>query len=101
VDRAKTWDDIPLCLSVADLQRCFSLSKHQSYTVANLIGIRLGKRLIIPKERFRSWLETGSYEANPTTLWKPVEKHWGGHSLPAPAAQLRERWEVTNSARTR
>ena len=100
MDKATDWDEIPLILSAADLRRHFPLSKQCSYAVANLLGIRLGKRLIVPKERLRVWLETGGADGRSAPL-KPVEKPWGGHSIPSPANQLLERWEVKNDARTR
>lgn len=100
MDKATDWDEIPLILSAVDLQRHFGFSKQCSYSVANRIGIRLGKRLIVPKERLRIWLETGGADASSAPL-KRVEKPWGGHSSPSPANQLLERWEVKNDARTR
>lgn len=100
MDRATKWDEIPLTLSAGDLQQHFHLSKQCPYVIANRLGIRIGKRLIVPKERFRVWLEAGGTETS-QKLPRPPEKPWGGHSSPSPANQLLERWEVKNDARTR
>lgn len=63
MDRATNWDEIPLTLSVTELQQYFSFSRPLSYTLANMIGIKVGKRLVVPKARLRAWLETSFVEA--------------------------------------
>ena len=57
-DRATDWSEVPLTLSTRELMRYFNFSKQLSYTIANLIGVRVGKRLVIPKARLQQWLES-------------------------------------------
>ena len=61
--RAKSWDDLPLLLSVPEVQDAIGLSKHHAYSVANDIGIRVGKRLLVPKDALRSWMNKSATTA--------------------------------------
>lgn len=56
--RAKSWDDLPLLLSVPEVQEAIGLSKHHAYAVANSVGIHVGKRLLVPKDSLRAWMSS-------------------------------------------
>ena len=49
-----------LTMSVADLQQVLGIGKRHAYDLANRAdfpAIRLGKRIIIPRDAFFRWLE--------------------------------------------
>lgn len=56
-NRAVEWSQVPILLSVPDLQRRFGLSRQAAYNIANCLGLRIGRRLMIPKARLQAWLE--------------------------------------------
>lgn len=56
MEKVVNWDQVPLLLRAEDL-RTLGLSRHASYELARVVGVRLGRRLIIPKEALRRWLE--------------------------------------------
>ena len=96
MNRATNWDDLPLILQIADVQKALGISRNKTYELAHVYGIRLGKRLVVPKERLQRWLETGGIEGNQQP---PDEQPVGGRYLPPLTAQLRESWGVTNNAK--
>lgn len=71
MERATKWETLPLLLNVDDVRRCFGLSRHNAYALANLLGLRLGKRLVVPRARLQAYLEgepSDQDEARPRRL---------------------------------
>ncbi len=96
MNRATNWEGLPLVMQIADVQEALGISRNKAYELAHLYGIRLGKRLVVPKERLQLWLATGGIEGN---TQPSDEKPVGGRYLPPLTAQLRESWGVTNDAK--
>jgi len=50
-------DEIPLFLTVRDLQRILQLSRSEAYLIAHTIGVsRIGRRVVrVPREAFLRW----------------------------------------------
>lgn len=55
--RAREWQDLPLLLGVAELRAGLGLTREQSYRLAHCLGIRLGRRLVIPKGKLRQFFD--------------------------------------------
>ena len=67
MDRLCNYSDFPALLGINDLLKIFPLSRAGVYNLLNSEGfpvIRIGKRLIIPKQGLIEWLErnTGGKE---------------------------------------
>lgn len=53
------YSDLPITLSVVEIGRILNISKNNAYMLARSEGfprIQIGKRIIVPKEAFISWL---------------------------------------------
>lgn len=53
-------NDLPIMLSVKDITNVLGLSPAKTYSLINTEGfprLQVGKRLIVPKERFIEWIE--------------------------------------------
>jgi Helix-turn-helix domain len=50
-------DDLPMFLTVRDLQRLLQVSRSEAYAIAHTIGVsRIGRRLVrVPREAFLRW----------------------------------------------
>ena len=70
--RAKDWDDLPLLMSVTEIRSAIGLSKYNAYAVANAVGLRIGRRLMVPKATLRDWLE------NHATRSPVLPRSWAG-----------------------
>ena len=57
MERSRNWDDLPLLLDVKDICGYLGLSRHNAYALANMLGLHLGRRLVVSKARLRSWLD--------------------------------------------
>lgn len=56
----KTYDDLPLMLSVPDIARVLGISRAGAYELAHsreFPSMKVGSRIIIPKEKFLLWIE--------------------------------------------
>lgn len=56
----KDFDQLPTCLRVADLQRVMGLSRATAYKLTgrpDFPKVRVGRRIVIPRDRFIAWLE--------------------------------------------
>lgn len=56
----KTYDDLPLMLSVPDIARVLGISRAGAYELAHsreFPSMKVGSRIIIPKEKFLLWVE--------------------------------------------
>lgn len=60
MSRATNLEDLPLLLNVPELREYLGLSHAASYAVAHLIGIKIGRRLAIPRARLEKWLVGGA-----------------------------------------
>lgn len=55
-----TWDHIPDVLAPTDLRKILRIGKSQAYDLVNsqqFHHIRIGRRILIPKQAFIDWLE--------------------------------------------
>ena len=55
----KTYEDLPLTLNPTDVANALGISRVNAYNLCHSVGfpaIRLGKRILIPKEGFLKWL---------------------------------------------
>lgn len=56
----KTYDDLPLMLSVPDIAKVLGISRAGAYELAHskeFPSMKVGSRIIIPKEKFLLWIE--------------------------------------------
>ena len=56
----KTYDDLPLMLSVPDIAKVLGISRAGAYELAHsreFPSMKIGSRIIIPKEKFLLWIE--------------------------------------------
>ena len=56
----KSYDDLPLFLNAAMVSQVLGISAASSYELMHekeFPSLRIGSRLIVPKEKFRQWVE--------------------------------------------
>ena len=56
----KTYDDLPLMLSVPDVAKVLGISRAGAYELAHsreCPSMKVGSRIIIPKDKFLLWVE--------------------------------------------
>ena len=56
----KTYDDLPLMLSVPDAAQVLGISRAGAYELAHsreFPSMKVGSRIIIPKDKFLLWIE--------------------------------------------
>lgn len=56
----KTYDDLPLFLNAETVAGVLGISPSSAYELMHEPGfpvLRVGKRLVVPKEKFRDWVE--------------------------------------------
>lgn len=56
----KTYDDLPLMLSVPDVAQVLGISRAGAYELARsreFPSMKIGSRIIIPKDKFLLWIE--------------------------------------------
>ena len=56
----KTYDDLPLMLSVPDVAKALGISRAGAYELAHrkeFPSMKLGSRIIVPKDKFLLWIE--------------------------------------------
>ena len=56
----KNYDELPLFLNAATVAKVLGIAPSSSYELMHEKGfpsLRIGSRLIVPKEKFRAWVE--------------------------------------------
>ena len=56
----KSYDELPLMLSVQEIAKVLGISKTSAYELVRTKGfpvLKIGSRLVVPKEKFREWVE--------------------------------------------
>ena len=56
----KSYDELPLMLSVQEIAKVLGISKTSAYELVRSKGfpvLKIGSRLVVPKEKFREWVE--------------------------------------------
>lgn len=56
----KSYDELPLTLSVQEIAIVLGISKTSAYELVRRKGfpvLKIGSRLVVPKEKFREWVE--------------------------------------------
>lgn len=56
----KSYDEPPLMLSVQEIAKVLGISKTSAYDLVRSKGfpvLKIGSRLIVPKDKFRKWVE--------------------------------------------
>ena len=56
----KSYDELPLMLSVQEIAIVLGISKTSAYELVRSKGfpvLKIGSRLILPKDKFREWVE--------------------------------------------
>ncbi len=56
----KSYDELPLMLSVLEIAKVLGISKTSAYDLVRSKGfpvLKIGSRLIVPKDKFRKWVE--------------------------------------------
>ncbi len=56
----KSYDELPLMLSVREIAKVLGISKASAYELVRTKGfpvLKIGSRLVVPKEKFREWVE--------------------------------------------
>ena len=62
----KSYDELPLMLSVTDMAEVLSISRAGAYELVKTEGfpsLSVGSRIIIPKDQFISWVKRQSSES--------------------------------------
>lgn len=57
----KTYDDLPMFLNVKVVSKLLGISRSSGYELMNEKGfptLRIGNRIVVPRDRFISWLES-------------------------------------------
>ncbi len=55
-----SYDELPLMLSVREIAKVLGISKTSAYELVRTKGfpvLKIGSRLVVPKEKFREWVE--------------------------------------------
>ena len=63
----KTYDDLPLMLSVPDLTEVLGISRAGAYELVKSEGfpsLHLGNRILIPKEELIAWIRENTSKAD-------------------------------------
>lgn len=66
MENFKSYDELPLVLNAEDLSRFLGVSKGTCYSMLkrnDFPTIRIGKRLLVSKDKFLEWLDKNSQEA--------------------------------------
>ena len=61
----KTYEDLPLTLNPTDVAVALGISRVNAYNLCHSVGfpaIRLGKRILVPRDRFLDWLDKQATE---------------------------------------
>ena len=56
----KSYDELPLTLSVMDIAGILGISRAGAYDLAkqeDFPSFQVGKRILIPKDKFKQWIE--------------------------------------------
>ena len=56
----KTFDELPLMLSVPDVAAVLGISRAGAYELVHAEDfpkLRIGNRIVVPKEEFRGWIQ--------------------------------------------
>lgn len=56
----KSYDELQLMLSVREIAKVLGISKTSAYELVRTKGfpvLKIGSRLVVPKEKFREWVE--------------------------------------------
>lgn len=56
----KSYDELPLTLSVQEIAIVLGISKTSAYELVRSKGfpiLKIGSRFVVPKEKFREWVE--------------------------------------------
>ena len=56
----KTYDDLPLMLSVPDIAKVLGISRAGAYDLVHsreFPSMKIGNRIIVPKDKFLRWIE--------------------------------------------
>lgn len=64
--RFKTYDDLPLMLSVPDLTEVLGISRAGAYELVKSEGfpaLHIGNRILIPKEELVAWIKENTNRA--------------------------------------
>ena len=73
----KNYDDLPLTLDAYDLQVALRISRASIYRLLHdpqFPSIRVGGRLLVPRDKFLSWLERQTTSCNQLTQSEKVQK---------------------------
>lgn len=61
----KSYNDLPLTLNPTDVAVALGISRVSAYNLCHSVGfpaIRLGKRILVPRDRFLEWLDKQATE---------------------------------------
>lgn len=64
-NKYKSYDELPLMLSVLDVAQVLGISRAGAYELvksADFPAMKIGTRIIVPKERFIEWINKQSLE---------------------------------------
>ena len=56
----KSFDELPMMLSVSQVAKVLGISRTRSYELVNEKGfpkIKIGTRIVVPKDEFRLWIQ--------------------------------------------
>ena len=70
--RFKTYDDLPLMLSVPDLTEVLGISRAGAYELVKSEGfptLHIGNRILIPKEELIAWIKENTNRVKQFSVW--------------------------------
>ena len=59
-ERYKSFDELPMMLSVSQVANILGISRTRSYELVNEKGfpkIKIGTKIVVPKDEFRLWIQ--------------------------------------------
>jgi len=70
-------DDLPAMIKVKDLAAVMGINENSAYSLVKKKGfpsIKVGKRILVPREQFKAWLKLESWKNDFSTLYKDLNK---------------------------
>ena len=71
-------DELPAMIKVKDLAAVMGINENSAYSLVKKKGfpsIKIGKRILVPREQFRTWLKLESWKNDFTSLYKGLNKN--------------------------
>lgn len=70
-------DELPAMMKVKDLAAVMGINENSAYSLVKKNGfpsLKIGKRIMIPREQFKTWLKLESWKNDFSTLYKDLNE---------------------------